>query len=62
MSNTISNLEQVRKERPDILWNKQVYLSSNAIHLIRYLLDDYFPEPWEVSLIEELRVRISKYE
>ena len=40
-------------------WDKKIELSGNAVSLLLFLVKDYSPEPWEVSLCNELFTRLT---
>jgi hypothetical protein len=55
-----SNLEDIKKNGPALIWDKQLFVSGNAVDLLLYLVKKYEPEPWDNSLREELLERLNK--
>jgi hypothetical protein len=47
---------------PSLVWDKPVYLSTNALHTLLFLCKEYRSEcePWETGLMEELVVRLQE--
>lgn len=42
-------------------WDKNIVLSTNGINLIKHLLKEYSPEPWEAQLRQKLMEELEKF-
>lgn len=42
------------------VWDKAIALSPNAVAMLKALLIDYYPEPWESELRREILKRLDE--